>query len=230
LEKEHKLLEERVRNLERISREYANRNRYILSECYKINEKNQQLEKLISCLTSILAIQGYTGYRELPATENPVSFKKEYMLILRSMVAEALAGLSNYTPTFDPIFIRKKQITYQPMGDYENSILEKNPSAIHEEESKEHKSSMDLEEFSMGKYEPSIPPSPNMGPHSPFLYSPLLSPSGSPRNGEYLLSPEPLPYYLGHEEMQLNNELSQDSRVDSSYAFLDYTGRQRGDM
>ena len=140
-----------MKNLERVSKEYLARQNYIWNEYYKMSNENQKLEKLISCLTSVFAIQSCSGYRELPGHDNSMPLKKEYMVILKKILGETLSGFGKYPPNIEG---RKKPIMgIPPMIDnkYQQDWQNDEESKVHEE----RRFSIDSEEPFLGRIESS---------------------------------------------------------------------------
>jgi len=108
LKTDNKRLEERIRVLERINKESNASYTYLINECSKMNEKNKQFDKLVNYLTSVLAYQSYTGYKEISGTD---SFKNE---TVSNVLIESLKSLGNYLNGFDSSILRKKTIMNIP--------------------------------------------------------------------------------------------------------------------
>lgn len=171
-----------------------------MGECYKMSEKNQQLEKLVHCLTSMLAIQG-CGYREIPGPENSPNFKKESMMVMRKMLAESLKALGAYSNGFDQTLLRKKPIMGIPPMINNGNILDAEDSKEQEKDQLKYPNDFDDNKDSIfGPMESSIPPSPKLTLNSPKApsvpLSPLLSVHQDPG-----MNVDPLPNYFFHADM-----------------------------
>jgi len=102
IKKKHDELDVRMKELEKKNHEYADKYSLLLSECIKASEKNKQLSKLINCLTSMLAIQSASTYKELPGPNTtqsvpaPLPFKNDSIKMIRKILLDSLKSLSVY--------------------------------------------------------------------------------------------------------------------------------------
>ena len=192
---DNKKLEERVNTLEKSNKESWIKCNYLMNECYKITEKNKQLDKLISCLTSIFAIQELGGYREISGSDSQVPFKNESMLLLKGMLAESLKLLGVHFNGIDPNFGKKKSIMSAP------PLITNYPN-LKEEYKEDDKSQLEYdEEPIMNQIE-----SPNHNGirlNSPLPLSIVMSPVDSIGSPDPGMSVDPVPSYFSHEEIQV---------------------------
>lgn len=167
-----------------------------MNECYKMSEKNKQLDKLINCLTPILAIQTCGGYREFPGTDNP-TFKNESMKLLKGILSESLKSLGSYFNGLESSYMRKMPITQVPHT-ADNLHSASDDAKVPEERNIPVYSGDRIMKQSEG-------PS-NLGVKldSPLSSSDLLSPLDSLSSSDPGMNVDPLPSYFTHEEINSN--------------------------
>eukprot|EP00826_Nyctotherus_ovalis_P050584 TRINITY_DN6217_c0_g2_i2.p1 TRINITY_DN6217_c0_g2~~TRINITY_DN6217_c0_g2_i2.p1 ORF type:complete len:169 (-),score=29.97 TRINITY_DN6217_c0_g2_i2:119-625(-) len=156
-----------------------------------MNEKNTQLDRLINCLTSVLALQSCGGYKEIPGADNPISFKNESMVLLRNVLAESLKSLGNYFSGFDPSCMWKKPITNLPHAANDHSAGEdlKEEKSLYDSDI--HESFCQANLLSPDRRSNAVSESGLMSPFDPL------------NSSDPGMAVDPVPSYFNHDDMKL---------------------------
>lgn len=156
-----------------------------------MNEKNTQLDRLISCLTSVLALQSCGGYKEISSADSSVSFKSESMALLRNVLAESLKSLGNYFSAFDASRVWKKPIMNLPHAANGHGAGE---------DLKEEKSFYDFNIQEPYRQASLLSPDRRSNAASE---SALMSPFDSLNSPDPGMAVDPVPSYFNHDDMKL---------------------------
>ena len=209
-----------MKDLEHKNKEYADKYLLLANECHRVSDKNQQLSRLISCLTSMIAIQGNGNYRELPesvdSSAQALPFKQDSSVkMIRRVLLESLNSLNFYNPSMQP-----KPIMAPPPP----PMLENGPANPNEESKgkgmNRRGADIDSNEYAISKhFQDQL-----IYPDSPLLLSPFPhSRPPSPLRGFNAAAEglEPLPnYYAGILEQasqRIKDKESLSDFKDSSY-------------
>jgi len=157
-----------------------------------MNEGNKQLDKLINCLTSVLALQSCDSLKEISRNDNPPLFKSESTMLLRNILSESLRNLFN---GFDTSLIRKKPIM---------NVSHVASSSTFEDFKEKSSDSNKAEPFHQ-----SAPPSPDKGLNLLLPGSILMSPIDSLNCPDPGMLVDSIPSYSAHDgiKSQINNEI-----------------------